>query len=58
MNKHINLLIKAVIFTLPIIICLYTQNVFAEAKREIEIKVIRQAENEIISESNHLKISI
>ena len=31
---------------------MYTQNVFAEAKREIEIKVIRQAENEIISEAS------
>ena len=53
--KSCNPLIKAILFTIPIIVCLYMQEVHAECKREIEIKVVRQAKHEIISEArvNH-----
>ena len=48
MFKKVNLLTKVIIFSVPILLCLYIQQ--ALAKREIEIKVVRQEAHEIISE--------
>ncbi len=55
MFKSFSPLIKAIIFTVPLMICLYGQQAHAQEKREIEIKVLRQDVKEIVSEAkvNH-----
>jgi hypothetical protein len=55
MFKSLNTLIKAIIFTVPVLICLYSQQVDGQEKREVEIKIIRQDAHEIVSEAkvNH-----
>jgi hypothetical protein len=50
MFKSRNLLFKAILFTVPIILCLWMKPTYGEAKREIEIKVVRQEAQEIICE--------
>lgn len=57
MNKSNNLLVRAIIFALPIILCLwaskpsYGQEIKRqEVKRQVEIKVLRQGAHEIVSE--------
>jgi hypothetical protein len=55
MFKPKNLLFKAILFTLPLILCLWMKPTYGEVKREIEIKIVRQDIHEIISEAkvNH-----
>lgn len=51
MFKSLNALIKAIIFTVPVILSFYTQQSHAQEKREIEIKVLRQGAQETVSEA-------
>lgn len=54
-KNSFNSLIKAIVFTLPLIIIFYAQQLHAEPKREIDITVLRQDSHEIVSEAqvNH-----
>lgn len=54
-KNSFNSLFKAIVFTLPLIIIFYAQQLQAEPKREIEISVLRQDPHEIVSQAtvNH-----
>lgn len=50
-KNSFNSLFKAIVFTLPLIIIFYAQQLQAAPKREIEVMVLRQSAHEIVSQA-------